>query len=487
MRRLKLSALAALLSLTIGAACAENSTYSLKSDAGQTDRGSSQNKDLAESGATLLKKGEYLAVASDCTACHTGTKLFAGGKAIESPVGEIIATNITPSKTAGIGNYTEQQFADAVRKGIRADGAHLYPAMPYTAYATLTDEDIHALYSYFMSGVQPVDEPARQTHLPFPLNLRFSMLFWNTLFLKSPGYTPDSSQSESWNRGRYLVEGATHCSTCHTPRGFLMQEKEDQAFTGAQVGPWFAPNITHNVVSGIGSWSQQDLVTYLKTGRLAGKAQAAGSMAEAITHSFQHLSPADLTAIAEYLATVPDAQAPAQGQSRFQQGKAANNLVAFRGEAFSAPVKDEGARLFSGNCASCHGSSGQGTEDGFYPSLFHNSATAEQNPANLVATILNGVERDTAQGNVFMPPFGEQPNALNHLNDDQVATLSNWILRHYGNAEVTVSASQVAEIRRGGPASPLVMMAQVGVAAAGVVIIALILFLLWRRKRRQNA
>ncbi|ADU71682.1 cytochrome c [Pantoea sp. At-9b] len=439
----------------------------------------------AASDDALVKKGEYLAVASDCTACHSASAAqpFAGGKAIASPVGEIIATNITPSKTDGIGNYSEQQFADALRKGIRADGAHLYPAMPYTAYATLTDEDIHALYAYFMSGVQAVDRPTAQTHLPFPLNLRFSMMFWNALFLNAPGYQPDASQTASWNRGRYLVEGAAHCSTCHTPRGFLMQEKTAAAFTGAQVGSWYAPNITANPVSGIGQWSQQELVTYLRTGRLAGKAQAAGSMAEAITHSFQHLSDADLTAIAEYMQSVPDHTAFASGATRFTQGTPGNNLAAFRGDAFATPVSDEGARLFSGNCASCHGSSGQGTKDGFYPSLFHNSATAEHNSSNLIATILFGVERDSAQGNVFMPPFGAQPNALNHLNDQQVATLSNWILHRYGNKDVTVSPEQVAEIRRGGPASPLVLLAQLGVAVGVLAAIAIVLWLLWRRKR----
>ncbi|MBH2760601.1 cytochrome c [Serratia ureilytica] len=435
----------------------------------------------------LMKKGEYLAVASDCTACHTAEhgQPFAGGRAIASPVGEIIATNITPSKSAGIGSYSEQQFSAALRQGVRADGARLYPAMPYTAYATLTDEDVHALYAYFMSGVKPVDNTTAATHLPFPLNLRFSMMFWNALFLNAPGYVPDASQSARWNRGRYLVDGAAHCSTCHTPRGFLMQEKQGDAFTGAQVGSWFAPNITANRMNGIGEWSQQDLIAYLKTGRLAGKAQAAGSMAEAITHSFQHLSEEDLAAIAEYMGSVEDSHAPASGASRFSQGNAASYLAALRGEPYSAPVSDEGARLFSGNCASCHGSSGQGTHDAFYPSLFHNSATAEKNPSNLIAAILFGVQRQTAEGDVFMPPFGAQPNALNHLDDHQVATLSSWIMQRYGKAEVTVLPQQVAEIRRGGPSSPLVMLAQAGVGAGTLAAIALLVWLMVRRKYRR--
>lgn len=435
----------------------------------------------------LIKKGEYLAIASDCTACHTAEhgQPFAGGKAIASPVGDIIATNITPSKTTGIGNYSEQEFADALRKGVRADGAQLYPAMPYTAYATLTDEDIHALYVYFMSNVKPVEQENPSTQLPFPLNLRFSMMFWNALFLNDPGYTPDTSRSESWNRGRYLVEGAAHCSTCHTPRGFLMQEKADEAFTGSQVGPWFAPNITSHNISGIGQWSQQELITYLKTGRLEGKAQAAGSMAEAITHSFQYLTDEDLAAIAEYMSTVADNHEPTQSESRFALGAASDNLIAFRGQPFTSSSSDEGAKLYSGNCASCHGQQGQGTKDGFYPSLFHNSATATDNPSNLIATILYGVQRHTAEGDVFMPPFGEQDNALNHLDNQQIATLSNWILKHYGNADVTVSAQQVEEIRNGGPASPLVLLAQIGVGIGSVVVIALLAWFFIRRKRTQ--
>lgn len=231
---------------------------------------SASNDDPAASGDDVMARGAYLATASDCTACHTAPngKSMAGGLAIASPVGDIIASNITPSRSDGIGNYSEQDFARALRKGVRADGANLYPAMPYTAYAHLSDEDIHALYVYFMNGVAPVDAPAGKTSLPFPMNLRVSMKLWNLLFLDDSIIEPDPDRSEAWNRGRYLVEGPAHCSTCHTPRGVLMQEKSDQWLAGARVGPWYAPNITPDVTSGIGSWSQQDLVTYLKTGKI---------------------------------------------------------------------------------------------------------------------------------------------------------------------------------------------------------------------------
>ncbi|MBM6550569.1 c-type cytochrome [Marinomonas ostreistagni] len=440
----------------------------------------------ASNDAETLAKGEYLAIASDCTACHSqehAAKPFTGGKAISSPVGTIFATNITPSKAFGIGNYTEEQFANALRKGIAADGSHLYPAMPYTAYAKLTDEDIHALYSYFMNAVKPVDQPVPETELPFPMNLRFSMAFWNALFLDDTVHQDDPEQSESWNRGRYLVEGPTHCATCHTPRGLLMQEQGDQFLAGAQVGPWYAPNITSDKVSGIGSWSKAEVVQYLKTGHVEGKAQAAGSMAEAISYSFQHLSDGDLNAIADYLATVPAVNTASD--NRFNQGEPGNKLAAFRGKDFHEDTSAPGARLYSGSCASCHGYNAQGTEDGYYPSLFHNSVTGEANTSNLIATILYGVDRETeAGGHVFMPPFGDQPNALNNLDNQQVAQLSNYILDMHGLKGTQVTPEQVAEIRAGGAQSPLIQYARVGMGV-GVVVVLFAIGLLWHRKRKK--
>src|ERR1700722_19446777 len=194
-------------------------------------------EDAVSDSAELTQRGEYLVKAADCGACHTapGGKPFAGGLAISSPVGTIYSTNITPSVSYGIGRYTEAQFARAVRRGIRADGANLYPAMPYTSYSIFTDADVQALYGYFMNAVAPVDSPAPRTDLPFPMNLRVSMMGWNLLYLNTKPLEPDPRQSELWNRGRYLVKGAAHCSACHTPRGFLMQEKSAKEFSGGPV------------------------------------------------------------------------------------------------------------------------------------------------------------------------------------------------------------------------------------------------------------
>ena len=187
----------------------------------------------------LIRRGEYLAIAGDCVACHTapGGKPFAGGLPLPTPIGAIIATNITPSKTAGIGNYTLAQFTDAMRKGVRADGAHLYPAMPYTAYAKVTDDDLIALYAYFMQAVAPVDAAPPDTSLPFPFNIRLLMLAWNTLFLDRDVFHADPARSADWNRGAYLARGLAHCGTCHTPRNLLMAEGASREMGGGEVGP----------------------------------------------------------------------------------------------------------------------------------------------------------------------------------------------------------------------------------------------------------
>jgi mono/diheme cytochrome c family protein len=447
--------------------------------------------DAASESGQLLTRGEYLVKAADCGACHTapGGKPFAGGLAISSPVGTIYSTNITPSARFGIGRYSEAQFARAVRRGIRSDGANLYPAMPYTSYSIFTDDDVHAIYAYFMQGVAPVDTPAPPTDLPFPMNIRVSMMGWNLLFLNTKPLRSDPRQSEMWNRGRYLVQGAAHCSACHTPRGFLMQEKTAQQFAGGQVGPWYAPNITSDVNSGIGSWSQDELVQYLSTGDARGKAQAAGSMGEAVEHSFRYLSAADLNAIATYVRTVPAIHDPADQSSRFAFGRASSDLGLLRGKngIRSDSGDPTGAELFQGNCASCHSPLGQGSKDGYYPSLFSNSALGSRNVNNLIATILNGVNRTSSKGQAYMPGFAGGANDLAALTDRDIILLSNYLLARYGRPGVRVTTEQVSEVRRGGPSSSLLSIARMGVAAAVIALVwILVVFVRARHSRGKS-
>ena len=431
--------------------------------------------------AAAIQRGRYLATAGDCIACHSvpGGKPMAGGLALATPLGAVVATNITPSKTHGIGNYTLAQFSDALRHGVRADGARLYPAMPYTAYAKVTDADTAALYDYFMHGVAAVDAaPAKTTDLPFPFNIRLSMAFWNLLFLDKAPFEFDPSRSAEWNRGAYLAQGLAHCSTCHTPRNLLMAEQLSKQLGGADLGTWHAPNITSDVNSGIGGWRQQELVDYLRTGRAAQRGQAAGPMAEAIDHSLKHLSEADLNAVAVYLQSVPALRDAADVKPVTQWGAPADALASIRGVALPKDLnRMSGAQLYDAHCASCHQAKGEGSFDGSLPPLFHNSATGRANTSNLVMAMLDGVERQDGGSNHLMPAFRQT------LSDEQIVTLGNYVQARYGNPAGKVTLEQVTTLRRGGAPSNLI-----GLARGGMIVglLALLLLFLWWRGRKQD-
>ena len=435
----------------------------------------------ANSDTAMVERGRYLATAGDCIACHSvpGGKPMAGGLALATPLGPIIATNITPSKTHGIGNYTLAQFSDAVRHGVRADGAHLYPAMPYTAYAKVSDADTAALYDYFMHGVAPVDAaPAKTTDLPFPFNIRVSMAGWNLLFLDKKPFEPDPAKSAEWNRGAYLAQGLAHCGTCHTPRNLLMAEQLSKELGGADLGTWHAPNITSDVNSGIGSWSRQDLVGYLRTGRAAQRGQAAGPMAEAIDHSLQHLNDTDLNAIAAYLQSMPALRDAADTKPVTQWGAAGEELNAIRGVPLPKDLnRMSGPQLYDAHCASCHQAKGEGSFDGSLPPLYHNSATGRSQTNNLVMAMLDGVERQDGGSNHLMPAFRQV------LSDEQIVTLGNYVQGKYGNPAGKVTLEQVTTLRRGGAPSNLIGIAR---GAMIVGLLALLLLFLWWRGRREE-
>jgi mono/diheme cytochrome c family protein len=433
----------------------------------------------------LIKKGQYLATAGDCIACHTvpGGKPFAGGLLMPTPVGNIMTTNITPSKSHGIGNYTFEDFIVAVREGKGPDGKHFYPAMPYTSYALVTDEDLKAMYAYFMNGVEPVDSKPADTDLPFPFNIRASMAVWNLLFLDSKTYQPDPGKDSVWNRGAYLTRGLAHCSACHTPRNALMAEKGGSELAGANVGVWYAPNITSDPVSGIGDWTNEELVAYMKTGRVEGKAQTAGPMAEAIDHSLQYLSNDDLMAIAVYLKSVPAVRLSGDEKPSHAWGAPYQEWANLRG----TPLPDDlnlmtGAQLYDAECASCHQAKGEGSRG--LPSLFHSSAVGRTNTNNLVMVILDGITRGHGpQAGIVMPAY------RNTLSDTQIANLSQYVVQHFGNPDATVTTEQVSQLRNGKIAGPdLVKIARIAMVAGAVLALLLIMGVaLWRRRQRRRA
>ncbi|MCF7752573.1 cytochrome c [Bacillus subtilis subsp. subtilis] len=434
-----------------------------------------------------IERGRYLSVAADCVACHTSPrqgKPYAGGYAIASPLGQIWASNITPSRTHGIGNYSEADFAKAVREGVRKDGAHLYPAMPYTAYAKLSDADIHALYVYFMQGVAPVDEEAHRTELPFPFSVRTSMAAWNLLFLDKKTFTPDPGKDAQWNRGAYLVEALAHCSSCHSPRGLMMQEVGGKAFAGGSLGDWYAPNITSDKISGIGGWTDDELARYLKTGRVAGKAQAGGGMAEAVSNSLSKLQDQDIAAIVAYMRTVPAVADKAATRAAFAWGDAARSPGEQPVRGTDAPLASGGV-LYSGLCASCHGSRGEGSKDGDYPSLVHNTTVGMTRPQNLIATIIGGVDREVNGVHTVMPHFSAG-SYVQALSDADIAAVATYVRTRFGPGD-QVTEAQVALTRAGGEKPLLATLGRLWLPILILVVMVMAgLFLLVRRTWKQR-
>lgn len=433
-----------------------------------------------------VSHGEYVSILGDCVACHTvpGGQPFAGGVRLPTPLGDIIATNITPSTTAGIGNYSLEQFDAAVRRGIRADGQRLYPAMPYTAYARVTDEDIAAMYDWFMNEVEPSDYQPPPTELPFPFNIRLSMAAWNLLFLDTEPFIPDPSQTEQWNRGAYLVEGLTHCGTCHTPRNLLMAEDSSRNLAGGAVGPWAAPDITADPQTGIGDWSIDEIVQYMRTGNIS-KSQASGPMAEAIDHSLRYVTDEDLEAIAVYLQSVPAAERDELATAVHRWGEPGHRLASVRGAGWPDDHDAmNGAQLFDAYCAACHWSAAQGTPDGAMPALFNNTATGRPESNNLALVILEGIHWTGEGHDVHMPGFAHE------LTDRQIATLGSYLLDMYGNPEAEMTVDQVQALREGTAVAEgqpdLLLLSRIAMLAAAVVILLLVVWLLLRRRRRRE-
>ena len=433
--------------------------------------------------ADQIKRGEYLAKAADCIACHTvdPAKPFAGGYPLATPFGTIYGPNITADKETGIGDWSDEQFVRALHEGIDDEGKRLYPAFPYASFTKLSRDDVLAIKAYLFS-LPPIQQKTPANKLPFPLNQRWLMAGWN-LFNFTPGeLKADTAKSPEWNRGNYLVNGLAHCQECHTPRNLTMGLDLKRSFGGAQLGGWTAFNISPDPVSGVGGWKDEELVQYLKTGVVPGKASAAGGMAEAIEHSLQYLTDDDLKAIVTYLRSVPAVNDVTDKKPRYAWGQPADDDAEIRGIAAVSVSSNAsgGAELFSGNCASCHSASGSGVVGGYYPSLFNNSVVGARDPGNLLMVILNGVQRRGAKEETFMPGFA------GHLSDGQIAMLANYVVKQYGHADTPpITPEQVKVQRQGGPPSPLLTLLPVGLAAAALIVV-FILFSVFRRGGRRR-
>ena len=172
--------------------------------------------------AALIERGAYLARAGNCMACHTarGGEPYAGGRAIQTPFGAIYASNITPDRDTGIGDWNAHDFWRALHNGKSKDGKLLYPAFPFPNYSKVTRADSDALYAYLRS-IPAVRKINREPELEFPFNQRLLLIGWRALYFRPETFEAQATQSEEWNRGTYLVQGLGHCSACHTARNVL--------------------------------------------------------------------------------------------------------------------------------------------------------------------------------------------------------------------------------------------------------------------------
>ena len=392
-----------------------------------------------------VQRGAYLARAGDCIACHTAPKgqPYAGGLALDTPIGKVISTNITPDPETGIGRYSTDEFVKLMRTGVARDGHRLYPAMPYTSYARLTQDDLLALDAYFRQGVAPVRQPNRPTRLKWPLSMRSLMAVWNALYLKQGEYAANPNQNPSWNRGAYLVQGLGHCGGCHTPRGVAGQEKADSErkgryfLAGATLDNWDASPLTGNPDTGLQAWSKEEIVEFLKTGRTARMA-AFGAMAGVIEKSTQYLTDQDLMAIAEYLKSLP----ASDHHKRVETGPAIRASAA-RQALRAGDTGMRGAQVYLDNCNACHHSDGTGAPR-IFPNLARNEVVNAKDPISLVHLVLAGSatpSTQTAPSMIAMPDFGWR------LSDEELADVLSFVRGNWGNHAAGVSSAEVARIR----------------------------------------
>lgn len=390
--------------------------------------------------ATVLR-GAYLAKLGDCVACHSVPKgkPFAGGLPMTTPLGKIYTTNITPDPETGIGNWTEHDFEQALRRGVSKDGHNLYPAMPYPSYTKINDDDVASLYAYFMKGVVAVRQPNRPSDIPFPLNMRWPLAMWNIVFLSKPVYQMKPGEDAIWNRGAYLVQGLGHCGSCHTPRGVGFQEKaSDESnsawLSGALIDGWFASNLTGDARVGLGRWSTTDIATFLKTGA-NGHATAFGSMTDVINHSTQGMNSDDILAISTYLKSLPPV---VHGTPTADNYDATATL-----ESLAHPADNPGARVYTVYCMHCHAANGRGFAPYLAP-IAGNPNVLEKNPISLINITLNGTGNLVIAG---VPAPYPMPSYKNVLDDQQIADVITFIRAGWQNGAGAVTAKEVAKIR----------------------------------------
>jgi len=382
----------------------------------------------ADTSFAKIERGRHLVDVGDCVACHTNSKgkPFAGGLPIETPFGTVFSPNITPDRETGIGAWSDNDFYRAMHNGIAADGSRLYPAFPYPYFTKLTRDDVMAIRAY-LNTLPAVKHKTPRTQLDWPLNYRVTMRGWDLLFFKPGAFRPDPKKSLEWNRGAYLVQGAGHCGACHTPKNTLGADEKNKALRGGTFANWFAPEIANNMRSGTGSWSVDDIVEYLKTGRNK-HSGASGPMGQVVADSTSKLPDSDLRAIATYIKDVDGGPAPAPPPPPKQDDK----------------VMEAGRAIYGDSCSACHQADGKGVPR-MFPPLVHNANAQQHDPTTLIRILLQGtqmVATDKRPTPFAMPAFDWK------LKDDQIAAVATFVRNAWGNSAPPVTPKQVAGLRQ---------------------------------------
>jgi mono/diheme cytochrome c family protein len=373
--------------------------------------------------ASPIERGRYLAAAGDCAGCHTteGGVPYAGGRPLATPFGTVLSANLTPDAT-GLKGWNADQFYRAMHEGIAANGEHLYPAFPYNYFARMPRADTDALFA-FLQSLPPAPHQLERNQLPFPFNIRSLVSVWNLLYLDKAEFKPDPAHDAQWNRGAYLVQGPGHCAACHTPKTVLGGPKDGHEFQGGAFGTWFAPDLTPNGRTGLGGWTREEVVQFLRTGRNA-HALATGEMGLVVQDSTSLLADDDLQAIAAWLgdrATSPAASMTPPDTAVMRAGEA----------------------IFVDQCSACHLMRGQGQALAF-PSLARSASLQQSDPTTALHIILAGAQAAPthAQPTAFtMPAFAWK------LDDRQVAAVATYVRNEWGNAAPAVTPDQVARLR----------------------------------------
>ena len=390
--------------------------------------------------AQILVRGKELATLGDCEGCHTdrGGAPFAGGRPIVTRFGTFYSPNITPDQSTGIGRWNSDDFWHALHDGYARDGRLLYPAFPYPNYTKTTRADSDAIFEYLKS-LPPVAKARRRHELHFPYDKRALLKVWRALYFRPGVYKPDATRDAEWNRGAYLVQGLAHCNACHEPRNALGAAQAGGNPSGGLVLDWYAPSLSNPNEAGVQGWSAGDIVTLLRSGRIAGppaaqrSATTVGPMAEVVYESLQYIPENDLHAMALYLRSLPRIESlPGAGLGPL-------------GQSIGDSAYD-GRTVYLRQCADCHGEKGEGRSP-LGPALDGNRAVTLRSAVNAIRIVLfGGFPPGTGEN---MRPLG-MPPYYPFLSDDQIANALTYVRTSWGNTAGPVFASEVSE-NRGSP------------------------------------